>query len=135
MRRIIQEHRTGCGIACVATITNHTYSDVMRKALQVYKWDKSRKTFYTTSSQLRSLLFDFGIVAYRCRSVRKWSSISDLAIVGINYKPTSKTWHWVVFRREAGVEQVLDPLSKKDIRTDLSRMRLRLFIPIDLTNH
>ena len=40
----------------------------------------------------------------------------------------------VVFRREIGEEYVLDPQSKRDIRKDFSRMRLKSCIPIDLKN-
>lgn len=133
MERIRQEHRTGCGIACVAMLRCVTYAEAMSVALKVLDWSESQRTYYTSSSQLQSLLRKMNISAMKGRSIRKWSSLPDIAIVGINHNEKSDTWHWVVFRREADREYVLDPQSKREFRTDFGRMRLRSCIPINLT--
>lgn len=133
MKLIRQEHRTGCGIACVAMISGATYAEVMSVAPEVLDWSESKRTFYTSSSQLQSLLLKMNISALKGRSVRKWSSLPDTAIVGINHNEKNDTWHWVVFRREARKEYVLDPQSKREARKDFGRMRLRSCIPINLT--
>lgn len=132
MKRIRQEHRTGCGIACVAMLSGTTYAYAMSIAVKVLNWDESQRTFYTSSSQLKNLLLEMNIRASRGRSIRKWSSMPNMAIVGINYNEKRDTWHWVIFRRDADREYVLDPQSKRDIRTDFGRMRLRSCIPINL---
>lgn len=101
-------------------------------AVKVFNWGVSQKTFYTSSNQLRKLLIEMNIPTLKGRSVRKWSSISDTAIIGINYNKKNNSWHWVVFCREEQREYVLDPQSKREVRTDFGRMRLRSFIPIKL---
>lgn len=133
MKRIRQEHRTGCGIACVAMFSGVTYAEAMRVATKLFDWSESQRTFYTSSSQLRSLLLEMNIPALKGRSIRNRSSLPDTAIVAINHNEKTDTWHWVVFRREAGKEYVLDPQSKRETRTDFKRMRLRSCIPINLT--
>lgn len=133
MKRIRQEHRTGCGIACIAMLSGATYAEVMSVAAKVFDWSESQRTFYTSSSQLQSLLLEMNISARKGRSIRKWSSMPDTAIVGINHNEKNNSWHWVVFRRETDREYVLDPQSKREARTDFGRMRLRSCIPINLT--
>ena len=133
MKRIRQEDRTGCGIACIAMLNGSTYTEVMTVAAEVFNWDESQRTFYTSTSQLQNLLLKMNIPALKGRSIRKWSSMPDTAIVGINYNEKKDAWHWVVFRRVADREYVLDPQSKREIRTDFGRMRLRSCIPINLT--
>lgn len=134
MNRIRQEHKTGCGIACVAMVTdNATYSKVIKIARKLFDWNDSQRTFYTSSAQLQKLLLSFKGQTKKSRAVRKWSSLPETAIVGINHNEKSNTWHWVVFRREADTEYVLDPRAKREMRKDFGRMRLRSCIPIDLT--
>lgn len=135
MKRIQQEHRTGCGIACVAMLSGTTYAQALDIAKEILFLDKSVRTFYTSSAQLQKLLLAMNVPAQKGRSVRKWTSISDTAIVAINHNIKNDSWHWVVFRREQNTEYVLDPQSKREVRTDFDCMRLRSFIPIDLTIH
>lgn len=134
MKRIRQEHGTGCGIACVAMVVKGgTYQKVMKIARKLFNWSDSRRAFYTTSAELQKLLLAFKVQTKKGRAVRKWSSLPETAIVGINHNEKTTNWHWVVFRREATMEYVLDPRTKSDKRRDFSRMRLRSCIPIDLT--
>lgn len=134
MNRIRQEHETGCGIACIAMVAEGaTYSEVMKVARKLFNWSGSQDTFYTTSAELQELLLAFKVQTKKGRAVRKWSSLPETAIVGIDYNEKETTWHWVVFRREADLEYVLDPGINRDKRKDFSRMRLRSCIPIDLT--
>lgn len=132
MKRVSQEHRTGCGIACVAMLCGATYLEVMKAANEIFGWGESQRTFYTDSSDLQKLLLTMKVKTQQGRSVRKWSSIPASAIVGINHNEKTGKWHWVVFRREIDREYVLDPQSKREVRTDFGRMRLRSCIPIDL---
>lgn len=133
MNLIRQEHRTGCGIACAAMLSGNTYAEAMSVATKALGWAESQRTFYTSSTQLSKLLSVMNISTKKSRSVRKWSSIPDKAIVAINHNEKSDSWHWVIFCRKENNEYVLDPLSKRDTRTDFKRMRLRSCIPIDLT--
>jgi len=130
MKRIIQEHGTGCGIACVAMIAGSTYAEVMNVARQLFGWPASQRSFYTSSGQLRQLLEVFRVPSQQGRAVRNWSSLPDAAVVGINHNKNYDTWHWVVFCRAEEGEFVLDPRSKRDKRTDFGRMSLRSYIPV-----
>ena len=131
MKRVRQEHPTGCGIACIAMVCGTTYSNVMNEAKELLGWDNSQKTFYTDSSHLQKLLHAMKVNSQKGRSVGKWGSLPNTAIAGINYDKKHNRWHWVVFCREVDREYVLDPRSKREERTDFGRMRLRSCIPID----
>ncbi|MES2580680.1 MAG: cysteine peptidase family C39 domain-containing protein [Pseudomonadota bacterium] len=132
MKRIKQEHNTGCGIACVAMLSEMTYSKAMQKARKKFSWESTKRSFYTDSSQLKELLDELKVNTDRYRLVRNWSSLPDTAIIAINYREKSNNWHWVVFKRENDIEYVLDPLSKRDLRKDFSRMRLHGCIPVNI---
>lgn len=129
LQRVIQEDRTGCGFACVATIADTTYSRVKRMACLEFGWE-SRKVFYTGYHHLNRLLESLGCTTERGRGIKKWESLPDLAIVAINPDETERNWHWVVFAREGGSSFVIDPRSKCERRTDFWRMRLRSCIPV-----
>lgn len=132
MNQIHQENRTGCGIACVAmVISNGTYSKVMEVARILFSWPESQRTFYTSSLQLQELLLAFNVRPKKGRSIKKWTSLPATAIVGINHNELTEKFHWVVYRREADTQYVLDPRSKREVRKDFGRMRLRSCIPIE----
>ena len=133
MRRIIQKHSAGCGIACIAMIAERSYGRVLADATSLALMTVEAGTLYTSSSDLCALLQHYGIAARKSRNVRQRASISDTAIVAINYRPDSNRWHWVVFQRSNGGEYVLDPNPRvrTERRTDFYRMRLRSFIPVE----
>lgn len=131
MRPVRQQHGTSCGIACVAMITGRSYSRVMKEARKIFDWPAQQRSFYTTSAQLRELLLFFKTESKRGRVARNWSSLPARAIVGINHHEESNSWHWVVYRRDADQESVLDPRSKHIYRCDFGRMRLKSCIPIN----
>ncbi len=132
MKCIKQEHNTGCGIACVAMLSETTYSQAMQKASKKFSWESKKRSFYTDASQLKALLDELKINTGRYRLLRKWSSLPNTAIIAINYREKTNNWHWVVYRKEDNIEYVLDPLSKRDIRKDFSRMRLHGCIPVNI---
>jgi len=132
IKRIIQDDASGCGLACVAMIVGATYAEVKKLALDNGILEEKR-TFYTISRDLISLLNYFNFKAERERKVSHWSSIQSLSIVAINFRESSNSWHWVVYVPDENQGYVLDPHKKikKEQRRDLSRMRLRSYIPID----
>jgi len=130
MKLVRQKHRTGCGLACVAMIAGISYKETFSFARHAFNWQKTESNFRTDSNDLRTLLSVLKIKTEKGRSVRKISSLSDKAIVAINYNEDRETWHWVVFLREKEKEYFLDPRTKKILRTDFTRMRLRSFIPV-----
>jgi hypothetical protein len=130
MNKVCQEHRTGCGIACVAAMVGIEYSSVMEVARDSFGWHHTQRSFYTSPAQLQELLAAFSVKYKKYRLIKNWSSLPDCAIAGINYSEKTGNWHWVIFRREGNLEYVLDPKSKRELRTDFGRMRLMSCIPI-----
>lgn len=133
IKKIMQEHRTGCGIACVSMLAGVTYSETISVAYDVLGWEKSQRTFYTTSSQLYKLLLSFNILSKKSRTAHEWASLPAIAIAAINFNERTNNWHWVIFLRELGDAYVIDPRSKHEVRRDFGRMQLRSYIPIELT--
>lgn len=123
-----QEHRTGCGIACAAMLSGKQYSVVLSEAQNIIVFDGER--FRTNREQMLALLKTIEVNTGDVRTVKHWSSLPDLAIIGINYHEETDRWHWVVFQRNGEEEYVLDPQSKRQRRTDFNRMRLKYCIPI-----
>ena len=60
---IRQEHRTGCGIACVAMVADVSYSEVMEIARKTFGRLDTQRAFYTSSAQLQVLLHALEIKA------------------------------------------------------------------------
>lgn len=131
MKRIVQNDPTGCGIACVAMLSEKSYQKVKSELLESSKFSKKR-TFYTDDNDLRKLSSKFGISLGRLRQFRTWSEIPDKSIVAINYKKNDEDpeWHWVVFRRINNEEFVFDPKKaiKKVKRTDFGRMKAKWYL-------
>ncbi len=136
IKRIIQEDSTGCGIACAAMVASVSYIEAKRTAIK-YGIVKEKPPYYTTAGELSALLSKFGNDFARGRKLRKWESLDKLSIVGINYKPTYDTWHWVVYVPDSEAGFVLDPRKgvKTYKRTDFSRMRPRSYIPVSHPNN
>lgn len=130
--RVVQQDRTGCGIACVAAIARAPYSRVRRMACRHFGW-RMEGVFYTRSHHLIHLLENLGCATGRSRTVRRWESLPDLAIAAVNPDSENFNWHWVVFVREGGGAYVIDPRSKRERRTDFGRMRLRSCIPVSVS--
>lgn len=132
IKRIIQEDSTGCGLACVAMLAGVEYRNVKSKAISM-KLLPYHGPYYTRTSHLNKLLVSYTIQVKHGRKVRNWKSLSSKAIIGINYKEKSNTWHWALFVRENnGEEYVVDPKRniKLNKRKDFGRMRLRSYIPV-----
>ena len=133
IKRVKQDHETGCGIACVATLVGTKYNDVFKKAKHLFGWNENDDGFYTKGKDLRNLLLEFNIKSERGRRIGSWKALIEkcpVAIVAIN--PDGKYWHWVVFVKTSDDCVVLDPRSKREIRRDFKRMKIRSYIPIHI---
>ncbi|MBC2770900.1 hypothetical protein [Pusillimonas minor] len=117
-KEVAQEHPTGCGIACVASVTGNSYSKVMDTAQKLAETQEifttcRKNVFYMKSQGLRTLLANFGMQTKKAQYVVHWSSVPDLAIVGVNcrvHNETDKRWHWIVHHREPdGEASLMDP--------------------------
>ena len=63
-----------------------------------------------------------------------WDKVPEIGIAAINRRIDAngkEYWHWVVFQRHDEELTVLDPRSKSENRTDLGRMKLFAYMPIE----
>lgn len=132
MRRVKQGDPTGCGLACIAMITNNDYNKVRALAVRELGFDDSG-TFYTNTKHLRDLANNFQIeLGKKRRQFKSFERLPDTAILAINYKEELDTWHWVVYHRTSTDQFVYDP--KKNIKTnkrrDFGRIKARWFLPV-----
>jgi len=133
IQRVVQEDKTGCGLACIAMLAGVCYKEAKKAALDNLKF-RTKDEFYTGTGQLKELAahFNIEIEGKRRRKFRNWSELPDVAIVSINPKENNKYWHWVVFQRKDGAEVVFDPKKsiKTDRRTDFDRMKPFGYLPV-----
>ena len=132
MNAIVQEDRSGCGIASVAALTGQKYAVVKKAASKLgISIDDSR--LWSETQPMRKLLDFFGLVAGRKEEpFISWEKLPDRALLAIkwHHEKSGPAWQWVVFVREAGGSFVLD--SKRALRTnrrtDFGRMKPKWFI-------
>lgn len=124
MHRIVQEDPTGCGLACVAMLSNTTYKKVRKAALEI---DLLKgRTLYTSAKDLHNLAKKFDLsLGQRRRKFKSFDALPDTAILAINYRPKTGSWHWVVYHRNSKDEYVIDPMRtvKTDKRKDFKRLQ------------
>ena len=117
MKPIVQEERTGCGIAAVAAIAGVSYARAKTVAASLGISSQDRR-LWSETIHVRRLLAQFGLPAGRSTGpFRSWKSVPDCALLAIKWdmKGGRPSWHWVVFVREQGQPYVLD--SKATLKT------------------
>lgn len=135
MNPVVQQDRTGCGIASVAAITNRTYPAVKRLAAKLgISVDDAR--LWGDTKHMRTLLAAAGVVAgEKEEPFRSWRQLPARALLAIKWhrEKTGPAWHWVVFGSDARGSFVLD--SKRGLRTnrrtDFGRIKPKWFIRLD----
>ena len=131
---IIQEDITGCGIASVANIVEHSYAAVKTKAKSIGIFTDDDKLFSDTD-YVRKLLMEYGVqVSSSEIPFKSWESLPSLALLAIKYYEENNRpfWHWVVFKRDKDSPVVLDSAAylDKNERTDFNAMKPKWFIEV-----
>lgn len=124
-RRVTQEHNTGCGLACIATLADKTYHSVLIKAKEVLPAGFGlRRNFRTQDTHLRALGKEYRFCIGRPVRFRGqerdyfWSleafvelmqrKVPDChAVVAVNPQRGGERWHWVVW--DCKRSSILDP--------------------------
>ena len=134
IKPVIQEDRTGCGLACVAAVAGVTYQQSKEVAGRL-GISVANDALWSQATYLRRLLKHFDVIAAaRSQPFRSWDSVSDLALLATKWHLERgwPYWHWTLFLREDGAARVLD--SKKSLRnhsrTDLGRIKPKWWIPL-----
>jgi hypothetical protein len=134
MKPVVQQERTGCGIASVAAIAGVDYARAKARANQLGIFAEDPK-LWSDTKYVRRLLSTFGIsVSGKERKFVSWAKMPTLALLAIKWhlEKGRPFWHWVVFVREGESSYVLDPKKalKKNKRTDFGRMKPKWFIEV-----
>ena len=136
LKPVVQEEKTGCGIACVATLAGITYSSSKKVANRqgIYADDSN---LWSNTEYVKRLCASLNIrVAAKKAPFKSWKSLPDYALLAIKWHIESGTpfWHWTVFVREGGECYVLDPKKglKTNLRTDFGRIKPKWFIKVFL---
>lgn len=135
LKPVVQEDATGCGIAAVANILGKTYAQIqtIANALGIYATDQS---LWSDTQYVRRILTEHGVTTAEDEvPFASWQALPDLALLSIkHHREAGKDfWHWVVFKRVAGQDYVLDSASylTSNIRTDFNEMQPKWFIAVD----
>ena len=134
MKPVVQQERTGCGIASAAAIAGVSYS-AAKKAASALGISASDARLWSDTEHVRSLLRHFGFkTGAREQPFRAWDALPDLALLAIKWHRERGVpfWHWVVYVREKDGGYVLD--SKRGLRsnrrTDFGRMKPKWYIAV-----
>ena len=140
IRPVVQEERTGCGIAAAAALAGVSYA----RAKAVAAWAAARwpaippKTkLWSETASVRRLLTQFGLRPSRAtKPFRSWTGLPDCALLAIKWhlEQGRPFWHWVLFVRENDRSYVVDsnPTLKDSLRTDFGRMRPVWFLTVTM---
>lgn len=134
MKPVVQEERTGCGIATVAALAGVSYMRAKAQANKLGIFAEDLK-LWSDTLYVRALLTKFGMsVSKTEQKFVSWENLPDLALLAIKWhrEKGKPFWHWVVFVREKELSYVLDPNKalKKNTRTDFGRMKPKWFIKV-----
>ena len=134
MKPVVQEEKTGCGIASSATIAGISYQDAKKIAnsVGIFAEDQS---LWSDPQHVRNLLSELGIETDKNETpFNGWEYLPDCALISTkwhleNGKPY---WHWAVFIREGDKQYVLDSKKalKSNIRTDFGRIKPKWYIKV-----
>lgn len=134
MKQVVQEEKTGCAIACSATIACVSYKEARKIAnsIGMYAQDSA---LWSETNFIRRLIEKFGIKADKKEiPFTNWESLPNCALLSIKWHLERRKphWHWVVFVRESGKSYVLDSKKtlKTNIRTDFGRMKPKWYIEV-----
>jgi hypothetical protein len=136
MRPVVQEERTGCGIAAVATLAYVTYKEAQRaaKRLDIVATDSR---LWSDTAHVRRLLAYYDIAPARSeRPFRSWEALPPVVLLAIKWHRVRGRafWHWVVFRRGPQGPVVFDPKRalRSHCRTDFGRMKPKWYLTVAL---
>lgn len=136
MKPVIQEEKTGCGIASAAAIAGMSYqaTRAIANRMGIYAEDPS---LWSDPQHVRDLLSALDIATDKTEEpFTGWDTLPDCALLSTkwhleNGKPY---WHWAVFVREDSKHYVLDSNKrlKCHTRTDLGRIKPKWYIRVHI---
>lgn len=136
MKVVLQLEKTGCAIACAATLAGITYSEAKKEAKQLGITAEDER-LWSDTKHMRTLLAHLGTqLGSKQRPFTSWESLPAQALLAIKWHRLNGTsfWHWTVFIRDNTGMAVLDPKRelKNNYRTDFGRIKPKWFIEVVL---
>lgn len=134
MNPVVQEEKTGCGIASAAAIAGISYERARQVAGSVGIGTQD-PSLWSEPRYVRDLLLELGIgVDSQETLFENWESLPDCALLATKWHLDKGRpfWHWAVFVREDAKVYVIDSKKKlkNNIRTDFGRMKPKWFIEV-----
>ena len=108
LKHVAQKRRTDCGVACIQILTGVSESKA-RAALGMPKGARSDRT---DVAPIRAALAKLGHRMGREVYCDEWDELAsrvDRALVAVNYREATYTWHWIVFDNADPHKPLLDP--------------------------
>ena len=131
---VVQEDKTGCALATIATLSSQPYQDVKTRAaaLGIHPEDKR---IWSETTFVYQLAADQGFqLAPSPETFTDWEALPALAVMAIKWRLIDGIpfWHWVVFQRTEVGPVVLDPGRhlKQHRRTDFGRIKPAWYIEV-----
>ena len=136
MKPVVQEDRTGCGFASVATLAGVSYQHVKTVAGQLGIHVQDPK-LWSDTKYMRKLLASYGVsVSPKTTTFKSWGNLPSLALLGIKWHKRNDCtfWHWVVFYRGPQGPVVMDPKGelRTHYRTDFGRIKPKWFLTVTI---
>ena len=135
MKPIVQEERTGCGIASAAAIAGVSYKEAKKVAngMGIYAEDKS---LWSDPQHVRNLLAKFGIDTDKEeKPFEDWESLPGCALISTKWRLENGKpfWHWAVFVRNGDEQYVIDSKKslKNNVRKDFGRIEPKWYIKVN----
>jgi len=135
LKPVIQQEKTGCGIASSAAIAGISYPQAKKIANQlgIFADDES---LWSDTQYIRRLLKSLGKdTSAKEIPFTDWAELPDCALLAIKWhiEKSKPYWHWVVFVREGASSYVLDSKKalKNHVRTDFGRMKPKWYIAVE----
>lgn len=136
MKPVVQEDKTGCGLASVATLANVNYQHVKAVAGQL-GIDVQDPKLWSDTKYIKKLLTSYGLSAStQTTTFKSWGNLPPLALLAIKWHKRNDCafWHWVVFYRGPQGPMVFDP--KRELRThcrtDFGRIKPKWFLTVTI---
>jgi hypothetical protein len=131
---VIQQEKTGCGIASAANILGKSYAEMKLIAndMGIFSTDQS---LWSDTQFVRDLLAQSGVETSDIEvPFQSWSDLPDLALLSIKHHVDNgkNFWHWVVFKRINGSPMVLDSAAylEENKRLDFDEMEPEWYIEV-----
>ncbi|MGK9453206.1 hypothetical protein ACSSZE_18440 [Acidithiobacillus caldus] len=126
---VLQQHETGCGLACLAMLAGKDYPSMYRQFASKIRAIYGGRSLAIDDETMHEFCEEIGVALGEDTDFSDWTMLRNRgfsALVAIHPKPLrdrSWSWHWVVYDGERDI--VLDPYPKiaRHERRDYGRMR------------